>query len=156
MKKTLLIFAGVALIVILLVVRLFTRQSNALDEERAWFVESLEYEFSARVDSIRMLNANTGRLWCLLETGDPKVGREDSLKRHFREHDILYLIIRRTSDTVTFLVPYAHKILPGDRVRVSSKADSIRFFREGELVASDALTSTLTGFARPFFLKNKE
>ena len=102
-----------------------------------------------------MFNAHTGRLWCRVTAGDPQVHREDSLKKSFKEHDMLYLIFHRSADSIIFIVPNGKLVAKGDSVRVSSQSNSIQFFREGEVVASDELTNTLTGFGKPFFLKGK-
>lgn len=126
-----------------------------MDAEREWFVKGVRYEFSARVDSIRKLNESTGGLWCVVTSGNPQHEREDSLKRLFKEHDMLYLIFKRSGDTIRFLVPNVKSIREGDSVYVSSSRNSIAFFREGKQVAGDQLSTTLTGFGRPFFLKKK-
>jgi hypothetical protein len=102
-----------------------------------------------------MYNPYGGRLWCRLTAGDPQVDREDSLKRLFKTHDILYLIFDRAEDSITFIVPNGNLVVKGDCVRVSSQQNSIQFFRVGKQVATDSLTATLTGFSRPFFLKGK-
>ena len=155
MKKSLLILGGVGLLCILLIGRLFFKQNNSMGNEREWFAKALRYEFSARIDSVRMFNENTARLWCRITAGDPQVHREDSLKRLFKEHDMLYLIFHRSADSIIFIVPNGKGLARGDSVRVSSKIDSIQFFRDGKQVASDELSTTLTGFGRPFFLKEK-
>jgi hypothetical protein len=155
MKKTLLIIAGVGLLCFLLIIRLFFRQDSRMTNEREWFVKSVRYEFSARIDSVRMLNEHTGKLWCRLTDGDPQVDREDSLKNLFQEHDMLYLVFHRAADSIIFLVPNGNLVAKGDSVRVSSRANTIEFFRNKKLVANDRLSNTLTGFGRPFFLKNK-
>jgi hypothetical protein len=155
MKKTWLIIGGVALLCGLLIVRLFFVQGNRLSEEREWFASALRYEFSAQVDSVRMCNNETGRLWCRITSGDPQVDREDSLKQSFKEHDMLYLIFHRSGDSIIFIVPNGNLVAKGDSVRVSSRKNIIQFFREGEPVATDQLSNTLTGFSRPFFMKKK-
>ena len=155
MKKTLLIFGGIGLLCMLLVGRLIFKQSNSMSEEREWFVRALRYEFSAQVDSVRMLNKNTGRLWCRITSGNPQNHREDSLKLLFKEHDMLYLIFQRSADSIIFLIPNGNLVARGDSVRVSSEENTIRFFRNKKPVATDQLTATLTGFGRPFFLKGK-
>ncbi len=153
MKKTLLILGGIGLLCALLVGRLFWKQRDHLETEREWFAKAIRYEFSARVDSVRMLNKHTGRLWCRVTSGNPQQHREDSLKRHFKQHDMLYLIIRQSADTITFLVPYAHLVSVGDSVGVSSENNTIQFFRSDTTVVADPLSETLTGYGRPFFLK---
>jgi hypothetical protein len=155
MKKTLLIIGGIAFLCLLLFARLLFLDSEEMTEERKWFAKALRYEFSAQVDSVRMYNPYGGRLWCRLTAGDPQVDREDSLKRLFKTHDILYLIFDRAEDSITFIVPNGNLVVKGDCVRVSSQQNSIQFFRVGKQVATDSLTATLTGFSRPFFLKGK-
>jgi hypothetical protein len=153
MKRTLLILGGIALLCFLLVVRLFVKQNNSMGEEREWFARSLQYEFSAQVDSVQMFNENTARMWCRLTSGNPQVDREDSLKRLFKEHDMLYLIFHQSGDSIIFIVPNGKLIAKGDSVRVSSEKNSIQFFRNKKQVASDQLSTTLSGYSRPFFLK---
>ena len=140
---------------LLLIMRLFFKQGSNMEDEREWFVSALRYEFSARVDSVRMLNANTGRLWCSLTDGDPKVDREDSLKVLFKEHDMLYLIFHRSADSIIFLIPNGNLVKKGDSVRVSSQENSIEFFRNGQQVAADQFSNTVTGYGRPFFMKKE-
>lgn len=117
--------------------------------------QALRYEFSAQVDSVRMLNENTGKLWCQLTSGNPQIHREESLKRLFKEHDMLYLIFHRSTDSIIFLVPNGNLVAKGDSVRVSSEKNTIQFFRDKKQVATDQLSTSLTGFGRPFFLKGK-
>ena len=155
MKKTLLILGGIGLLCMLLLVTLFLKQSNGMSDEREWFVKALRYEFTAQVDSVWMLNENTGKLWCRLTSGDPQVHREDSLKRLFKEHDMLYLIFHRSADSIIFLVPNGGPVAKGDIVTVSSEKNSIQFFRDKKQIATDQLSTTLIGFSRPFFLKRK-
>ncbi|GHM99701.1 hypothetical protein WSM22_11910 [Cytophagales bacterium WSM2-2] len=156
MKKSILILMGIGLITLLLLARLVFRQKSGTADERKWFVKALRYEFSARVDSILVFNQHSGRLRCLLTNGDPQTYREDSLKKLFKEHDMLYLIFKRSKDTITFvLTNHAPMVLKGDSVWVSSTDNSIQFFRDGERVLTDSLTETLTGYSRPFFFKRK-
>jgi hypothetical protein len=153
MQRTLLIVAGIGLVCFLLIVRLFFVQKNTMEGEREWFARSVGYEFSARVDSVCMFNPNSGRLECRVTSGNPQSHREDSLKREFKEHDMLYLIFKHSGDSITFIFPNAGKVAPGDSVRVSSQNNSIQFFREGKQIVNDPLSNSLTGFGRPFFLK---
>ena len=155
MKKTLLVLGGIGLLCVLLVVRLVFKQRSGTSEEREWFTRALRYEFSAQVDSVWMLNQNTGKIWCRLTSGDPQTHREDSLKRLFKQHDMLYLIFHRSGDSIIFLVPNGKLVLKGDSLRVSSERNTIQFFRDKKQVATDQLSTTLIGYGRPFFLKKK-
>lgn len=157
MKRTVLIFIGIALLVAVLTARVLFRQKGGMDDERKWFAQAVRYEFSALVDTVKMFNENSGRLRCLLTKGDPQIHREDSLKRLFKKHDMLYLIFKRSADTITFVLPnHANLLAKGDSVRVSSRENRIQFFRAGKTVATDSLSEVLTGFSRPFFAKKKK
>lgn len=157
MKKTVLILAGLALLCALLIARLFFKQKGGFETEREWFAQAVRYEFSATVDTVWMYNDHSGKLRCVLTQGDPQIHREDSLKRMFKEHDMLYLVYHRSGDTILFILPdRADLVATSDSVRVSSSNNKIQFFREGKLVVSDSLTQVLTGFGRPFFLKSKK
>ena len=157
MKRTVLILAGIALLMLLLTARMLFKQKSSVTDERRWFAKALRYEFSAQVDSVRMLNENSGRLRCLLTTGDPQIHREDSLKKLFKHHDMLYLIFKRSMDSVTFVLPnHAGLVAKGDCVLVSSRENRIQFFRAGKPVVTDSLSEALTGFSRPFFFKKRK
>ncbi len=156
MKKTILILGGIALLILLLLVRIVFKQKNGVADERRWFAKSLRYEFSARVDSVKMFNPNAGRLTCILTGGAPRIDVEDSLKKLFQHHDMLYLVFKRTTDTITFILPnQANLVAKGDSVRISSSENKIQFFRAGKPLVSDSLSKSLTGYSRPFFIKKK-
>lgn len=156
MKRTVLILIGIALLMLLLTARIIFKQKNSVTDERKWFAKALRYEFTAQVDSVWMFNQNAGRIRCLLTSGDPQTGREDSLKRLFKHHDMLYMIFKRSADSITFVLPnHANLLAKGDSVRVCSRENSIQFFRAGKPVVTGSLSETLTGFSRPFFMKKK-
>lgn len=155
MKRTLLTIGIISIICFLLIVRLFSKQHHALEDERAWFANAVGYEFSAHIDSIRMLNETTGRLWCRIGRGHPDASREDSLKALFKEHDMLYMIFKQAGDSITLVLPYANAAVKGDCLQVSSHDNIVRIFHERQQVVSQPLTKTLMGYSRPFFLKRK-
>ncbi len=155
MKKAWLIVGGIVMVCALLIARLFFLQKDGFTDEREWFAKAVRYEFSAKVDSVHMFNPHTAKLWCRLTAGDPQVSREDSLKRLFKEYDMLYLIFHRSADSIIFIVPNGSLVAEGDSVRVSSQNNTVQFFREGKQVATESLAATLTGYGRPFFLKRK-
>jgi hypothetical protein len=155
MKRTILILGAIGLVCFLLILRLFFRQGDGMEQEREWFARSVRYEFSAHVDSVKMFNPNAGRLECRVTSGDVQSHREDSLKRLFKEHDMLYLIFNHSHDSLSFIFPNANVVAPGDSVRISSENNAIQFFRDGKLVATHSMSESLTGFSRPFFMKGK-
>lgn len=154
MKKTLLILGGVALVFILLVVRLFVVGSSNAKTEQEWFARELKYEFSATVDSVKMFNGASGTLRARIIAGDPKIYREDSLKRHFKTHDMMYLIFRHSSDTILFVLPFANQVQKGDSIRFSSTKNRIEAFRNHQSVFYHPLSESLIAYKRPPFFKD--
>src|SRR5436190_21365585 len=108
MQRTLLTLAVIGLVCFLLIVRLFFRQHNRMTDEREWFAKALQYEFSATVDSIVMYNKNSGRFYATITDGNPRVEREDSLKKLFKQHDMLYLIYKHSANSIVRILPDVH------------------------------------------------
>lgn len=72
MKRNLLILAAIGFISVLLIVRLVAVHQTRLEAEERWFVQSLGYEFSVEVDSVRKYENNGGRVWARITEGNPK------------------------------------------------------------------------------------
>jgi hypothetical protein len=155
MKRTLNILVSVGLVSLLLFIRLLFSQQADKQDERHWFAKALRYEFSAQVDSVQMLNAHIGKYWCRITEGNPEVNREDSLKRFFKDHDMLYLIFHRSGDSINFVISKGDLLAKGDSVRFSSKQNTIAFFRAGQSIGVDSLSASLIGYSKPFFMRRK-
>lgn len=153
MKKTLLIIGGVALVFILLIVRLFVVERNDVVSEQEWFVKEVAYEFSAEVDSIRLYNSAGGLLRGRITAGVPQTHREDSLKKYFKKHEMMYLVFKRSGDTIRFILPYANRVKKGDSIRISSKENMIRVFREGKEITHEPMSESLTAYQGAPFVK---
>lgn len=153
MKKNLLIFGGIALVFILLIIRLFTVEINRVTAEQEWFARELRYEFSAVVDSIRMFNGAGGNLRARITAGDPHIEREDSLKKFFRKHEKMYIVYKRSSDSIVFILPYANQVRKGDSIRMSSKENMIRVFRQSKEVYSQSMSESLMAYQGPPFVE---
>lgn len=151
MKKNLLIFGGIALVFVLLVVRLFVVERNRIAAEQEWFVKEVGYEFSVTVDSIRMYNSAGGVLRGRITAGNPQTQREDSLKKFFKKHEMLYLVFKRSSDSINLILPYANRVSKGDSIRIDSKENLILVFRQGEEVTRAPMSESLTAFQGPPF-----
>jgi hypothetical protein len=147
--KTFLIFAGVALVCLLLIIRFFFSQFSSHQKEREWFVRNIRYEFSATIDSVRMFNQVTGRLHARITAGDPRTYREDSLENSFKKHAELEFISKHRGDSISFFLHNANQIKKGDSVRVSSSGDAITIFREGKQVAVAKMSDSLNGWSKP-------
>ncbi|HNC29641.1 MAG TPA: hypothetical protein PKX08_06545, partial [Cyclobacteriaceae bacterium] len=61
MKQGLLILGAIAILSVLLIARIVVVHQKRLGDEEKWFAQSLGYEFSAEIDSVKMYNSNGGR-----------------------------------------------------------------------------------------------
>jgi hypothetical protein len=147
--KTFFILAGIGLVCLLLVVRLFFAAQSGQEKEREWFVRSLGYEFSVAVDSVQQYRRSfvNGRI----TAGKPRLYREDSLKNSLTKHGNLLLVTSYRNDSIRFAVEIAGGIRKGDSIRISSKENSITVFRFGKQVASTPFSGALNGWGKPPF-----
>lgn len=155
MKRNLLILAGIGFISVLLIVRLVAVHQTRLEAEERWFVQSLGYEFSVEVDSVRKYENKGGRVWARITEGNPKMYREDSLKNHFKNHEMLYFIFRHSGDSVSFVLPDASQLHTGDSIRISSSKDSVTVFHENKIVSQIPFSKTVVGWGASPFKRDK-
>jgi len=155
MKRNLLILGSIAIISILLMARLVFVHKNKLGDEEKWFAKSLRYEFSATIDSIFMYNQHGGRILARVTDGHPQFYREDSLKNHFEQHEVMYFVYRHSGDSITFILQFANQLNKGDSVRISSSADQVTVFRAGQTVAQEPFSRSIVGYGNSPF-KRKE
>lgn len=147
--KTFLILAGIGLVSLLLIIRLFFAAQSGQEKEREWFVKSLRYEFSMTVDSVERYRRAfvTGRI----TAGNPHLYREDSLKNSLTKHGNLRFINSYRNDTIKFALEVAEEIRKGDSIRISSKENSITGFRAGKPLFTASLSQMLFGWGKPPF-----
>ena len=79
------VISVVAAILILSTTRLLLKTQSEFEDERQSYVRSLNYQFSARVDSMIVLNKNNGRGFLVCKIIDTQLSSEveDSLNRLF-------------------------------------------------------------------------
>ena len=147
--KTFLILAGIGLVCLLLIIRLFFIGRDNYQKEREWFTQNLKYEFSAEIDSIGMFNQTVGRVYGRITSGQPLTYREDSLRNSLKKHEKLRLITRHRNDSIVFVFFSAHETKKGDSLRVSSSANTITLFREGKQVMQTPFSDNLNGWGKP-------
>ncbi|MFN8335978.1 MAG: hypothetical protein U0U09_12695 [Cyclobacteriaceae bacterium] len=146
MKQGLLILGAIAILSVLLIARIVVVHQKRLGDEEKWFAQSLGYEFSAEIDSVKMYNSNGGRVWARITAGSPKVYREDSLKNYFKQHGMMYFIFDQSGDSICFILQYANRLTLGDSVRISSSQDKVTIFHEGKSVAQEPLSKSVVGY----------
>jgi hypothetical protein len=130
-----------AVILLLLVLRLFYTHLTALSREKAWYISQLNFTFSARVDSV----IRPGRALIEITGGDVDPHREWELKDDIKAHGILHLIIA-SGGKYDLRLPAA--AMKNDSLSINSDADELSLYRNGQLIISRSLSASLR--QRPF------
>ena len=125
-----------SVILLLLIVRLGFKQLDKYSAERNWYVESLNYEFTAVVDSIEFFNNRGGGfLFCKLKGGrtlSPTL--EDSLLDQLEDFQILRFMFFRKDGRAAKLSWETQKYQVGDSIYVSSQQNIFRITRNRKIL----------------------
>jgi hypothetical protein len=154
--KRLVIITAVALLVYG-AARFIFKTMNEVDDEMQVYVQNLHYNFSARVDSIEILNPKRQRgfLVCDLTKGKLNELTEDSLNRHLVQHKrIRFLFFQPNGHFKIFLWDIS-KNETGDSVTINSDRNEFKIFRNGETILKREITnSTLYKVNFAFWLRD--
>ncbi|HEU5290511.1 MAG TPA: hypothetical protein VFU05_07720 [Cyclobacteriaceae bacterium] len=149
--KTLLIILGIA-VVCALAFRLIYIKMNGGSTERQWYVSHLHYDFSMRVDSVKMLHGDVGlgKVSCTVTRGNPSPTVEDSLNHHLTHHDWLQFLVPGSGNQRELILMRAELLMPGDSISVNSSTDFVQVFRNRKLQYENELSTTLEARGNPF------
>ena len=144
--KSWLIFAAGMIIVFALVVRLIIRKSSRVKDEREWYVQNLNFKFSAELDTVELINKNgVGYLIFQLTSGRMDPSTEDSLKRHLKDHERLRFLPRRRDGKISLISGAVKKYQKGDSLFVNSAKDQIVIFRDTLKLWERSISGALRG-----------
>jgi hypothetical protein len=152
MTRRIILYSAIGVILVgLLVFRLIFKQKkkfDRFDEEREWYVKNLNYDFSAKVDTVALdhpnQNYSPGMVVCILTRGDLNYRTEDSLKRKLEHHKRLRFNEMKESGYIRFVMPSANRFVQGDCVVVNSDSNRLEFYREKARFYKADLSALLT------------
>jgi hypothetical protein len=135
MKRTLIIIGAVA-VVILLIVRMIMLQISRQDDRSREYVSKLDYDFSARVDSVALFNPNAPvGFICFRVTTDSLVYREKRIARKMDPKSRGGRFLQPIRDNRFQMFSKDVKLYKvGDSLYVNSSEDKMRLFHERQLV----------------------
>ncbi len=143
MKKWI-IWIGVIGLLGFLATRTFSRHVNGVKEEKKWYLQQLDFEFSGRVENpeapVRVLFRVTD--------GKLDINREKAVKAQLKYNGILELLLYRNDGKCDLLIRGPHKYIDGDSLHLNSRLGVVRFYRKGKLIGEHDLIRSLRG--RPF------
>jgi hypothetical protein len=121
--------------------------SNSLEAERKNYVRHLSYNFSSRVDSVKLANKDggIGKIYCTIIDGKANPSIEDSLAKTLQYHTTLRFNEAKTDGLLQFMMPGAERWISGDSIVVNSETNRMTFFRKGTQVYADDFSNLLEG-----------
>jgi len=147
MKKGLIIFLSIALL-FFLVIRSFFLHSDRVKKEKLWYVKHLNFEFSARIDSVHVFRKSSGILFFTITEGEINRSVERHLNRKLKYNSNLRCILDRPNGKLAIGSAEAKKYEVGDSIRVVTEQDVIKIYRNGTFVSEAEIAKSLSG--RPF------
>ena len=143
MRRTLIIIA-LSLLILTLAVRALLVFQGKSEDDRAMFLDHLEYNFSARIDSVITFS---NRKDLVFVTFDSVAGKFDP--RHERDLNsrLKYRTMTCISRSGAGYKMYIHtsSALAGDSLFVDSRADHLRVVRHGEVIHEARLSNSAYG-----------
>jgi hypothetical protein len=148
MKKGIVIAASIIFLMIL-IFRMFYTHFDRVRTEKLSYVEKLNFEFSGRIDSVKLLNSRkNGLLFFHIITGEIDKAAEDKLNLHLNHNGELRFILYKGNDKMAISMDEADRYRSGDSMLVNTSENKLKFFRGNEIISEKKVTEALNG--RPF------
>lgn len=122
--------------------RLFLKIAGENEEEKQAYVQNLNYNFSARVDSIIVANNKRGRgfLVCKLTEGEVSKDVEDNLNRKLINYEWMRFLFFGSSGKPQLFLRNISAFQPGDSINVNSDNDRFVVYRGSTLILESTIT----------------
>ena len=145
MKRSIVI--GIAAILMLfLAIRIFLKTGNEIDHEMQAYVRNLSYDFTAKVDSIILVNGKkgTGLLVCKITSGICNRFVEDSLNQHLINYKRIRFLNFKPNGQFQLFLGGISKYQPNDSIIVNSNEDKFSIFRREEVILKSEVSHATT------------
>ena len=146
MKRRTIIFLSIA-VLLALVVRFFFLHAEGVKKERRWYVEQLNFEFSAKVDSLLHFRKDRGLLFLQITDGEVSKSRERKLNTQLKYNGNLRFMLFVRNKTAIHTTD-AGKYVAGDSIRIITRENRIKIYRDKILVSEAEIAKSVSG--RPF------
>jgi hypothetical protein len=128
---------------------------DGIDQEKLSYVSKLNYDFTARVDSVVQLKKGGGYLICKMTTGRWNTSTEDSLNRHLVNFKRIRFLHFRSDDKFLIIIGGVNKFKPLDSIVVNSSKDQFRIYRNSEKILNAKISlSTRHKVSFAFWIKD--
>jgi len=145
MKRTLIIIGAVALM-FFLIGRMIYIRSTEVDDLQREFVAKLEYDLSARIDSVGLFNkaAPVGFLYVTITRGTFE-NNEKKIARSLKGQDRFRFLVPREGKGIEIFHKDARQLEVGDSLVINSAEDKLTTFRKGVKVTEFVISEHLRG-----------
>ena len=157
MKRSIIIVLA-AVLLILATVRLLVKTEGKFKDERQSYVGSLKYDFSAKVDSIILVNSKKGRGFLVCELTDGKLTGllEDSLNQRLKNHEWMRFLFFNSKGQAQIFLKDIFNYNVGDSICVNSNTDKFYVYRNEKPIAESSVSrATIYKVSWASWLKNK-
>jgi hypothetical protein len=140
MKRQVIVIIAVVLIILLATVRLVFKTKNKIEFEKLSYIRSLNYDFSAQVDSIIPIGKNgKGFLVCRLTEGNVNPIVEDHLNQQLTHYKWMRFLFFKQDGQPQIFLEHISIYRAGDSVRVNSSNDKLAIYRKGSTIFESAI-----------------
>jgi hypothetical protein len=116
MKKWIIIVLSIGTLVFL-TTRLFNGHVAGIKTEKLWYVENLDFHFSAVVDSLVIYRRNNnGLVYFRKKSGNLRLSKEDILNEKLKYNGLLRFILTKPNDKLAFHSINIDKYQKGDSI----------------------------------------
>lgn len=139
------IIALVVFILLLMVANLVYKLLGDYKAERIIYVKSLDFHFSASVDSVVNFWGTNGYVYFHMTRGEVDFSTEDRKNRNLKVNRSLMFILRYDNGVLAFHARDLDKYQPNDSIVINSDVDRIYIFRKGKRIAESEIWKELNG-----------
>lgn len=135
----------VVFVLLLMVANIVYKRLGEYKDERILYVKSLNFHFSASVDSIENFWGTNGYVYFHTTRGEVNLSTEEQKNRNLKVNRSLRFLMQMEDGTLAFHARDLDKYQPNDSLVIDSNVDRIYIFRQGKLTAESEIWKTLNG-----------
>jgi len=141
MKRSIIIVLS-AVLIISATVRLLVKTEGEFEGERQSYIRNLKYDFSAKVDSIVVVNSKKGRGFLVCQLTDVKLTRllEDSLNQRLKNHEWVRFLFFNSKGQAQIFLKEIFNYNVGDSICVNSNTDKFYVYRNGKPISESSVS----------------
>jgi len=136
----------IVILMLFLASRILLKTGNEIDHEMQSYVHNLSYDFTAKVDSIILVNSKkgTGILVCKITSGVCNRLVEDSLNQHLMNYKRIRFLNFKPNGQFQIFLGGISKYQPNDSIIVNSNEDKFNIFRSEEVILKSKVSHSTT------------